>query len=776
MVIITPDMPQAEQPFIKPCDQLFAHQLSTLHCLRELETNGQLVLKPDHPQYQSLANYFQYHHNDGMAHMLGSNLILNTQLGILSSPTGTGKTHPMVALSMEPYSNSTQITNTIRLNRLASLSYDIQMKTDGYLPSTLIVIPKNIYPQWIRVISQAGVRYHGLFMRKDLEELHTIYTNWKNAEKEQAKKAKQDKKDKKVAEAAAKQAAVAAAAAAMGVEGAAAAVVDVAVVADGAAVVVVAEADVVEAGEHEIVVADAEADDDSEYEYEDDGLESDDNLDEAAAAAAEEADVVADAAAPEANEDAALAAAVAIAMKAAAAKSSSRSVEFPRIVLVKHTLYNETVSMFKKWSRVILDEADTINIPGSRPIQAGFTWLVTATAQHLRYHNHKGYWRDIVHSIDRPLLNTLEITIDTEYAIACLHHNTTTEYAIKCQGIQGMVEVGAFLPKKVQDMIAGGDFAAAVKELGGQSHSTESMSDVIINYFNERIKNTQDLIAEAIGLGHKHEHLDERLKILNERKVTTIEKIEKLNADCAICHDVSTDISVVQCCFQTYCTECIVTWMAVGKGQSCPNCRTANPTIMKITQASTPKEKTIKIEEKPSDETKLLSTDAVYNPYQTLPRLLDYIFAVRPSAKVIVVTSYNLQAFQQQLENNQYQFNTLNHVSYKRTVSEFNSGHSPIILLDAKFNGAGIDLEQTTDMIYMQELDPNLMKQTRGRAIRLSRPMNLPLRIYNMRVEGGGEPIDRFRALKTIDPKPFPKPVIKIRPKVPVPVPKIKIV
>jgi len=627
MVIITVDTPKAKQPFGPRRDQLYDHQLSTLYHLQELEKHRSVTITPADSCYDRLKGHFY-----DIPNLVG-NLLMNTQLGVLSSPTGTGKTHPMVALSMEPY-NGGQITQSVRLNRLTQLQALSTQDLNNYLPSTLIVIPKNIYPQWLRVIQQSGVSYHGLFNRLNLEEL--VKHSLKNRE---------------------------------------------------------------------------------EY-------------------------------------------------------------PFPRIVLCKHTLYNETVGVFQKWSRVVLDEADTINIPGSRQITAGFTWLVTATAKYLNAHNHKGYWREILYSIDKPVLEALEITIDENYALECLHHATAVDFNILCQAIHGMNKVAQYLPKRVQEMMAAGDFSGAVKELGGQSHDTESVTEVIMKYFDSRIKNTEHQIEQAVLLEHKHDHLDQRLKDLNERKEGIIDQIANVNADCAICHDQSSDISLVQCCFQTFCTECIVEWMAMKKDQDCPYCRLQNPVILKITASAAPKivkgvsvvEESVNLD---AEREKLLSMEPAYNGYQTLPKLLDYILGAWANAKIIVVTSFNLQAFQQQLENNQYQFNVLNHVSYRKTVQEFNSGHSPIILLDAKYNGAGIDLEQTTDMIYMQELEPNLMKQTKGRAIRLSRPLHLPLRLYHLRTEGEGEPIDRFRLMKRIEPKPIPKPQVRIKPiaKLSVPMP-----
>ena len=60
-------------------------------------------------------------------------------------------------------------------------------------------------------------------------------------------------------------------------------------------------------------------------------------------------------------------------------------------------------------------------------------------------------------------------------------------------------------------------------------------------------------------------------------------------------------------------------------------------------------------------------------------------------------------------------------------IQKFKNGHIQVIFLNANFNGAGINLQETTDIIVFHEMENNLLTQIVGRANRIGRkiPLNL---------------------------------------------------
>ncbi len=52
--------------------------------------------------------------------------------------------------------------------------------------------------------------------------------------------------------------------------------------------------------------------------------------------------------------------------------------------------------------------------------------------------------------------------------------------------------------------------------------------------------------------------------------------------------------------------------------------------------------------------------------------------------------------------------------------------------MNANYIGAGINIEQATDIIFFHKINKNLENQVIGRALRLDRNKNLQLNVYNL--------------------------------------------
>jgi SNF2 family DNA or RNA helicase len=63
-----------------------------------------------------------------------------------------------------------------------------------------------------------------------------------------------------------------------------------------------------------------------------------------------------------------------------------------------------------------------------------------------------------------------------------------------------------------------------------------------------------------------------------------------------------------------------------------------------------------------------------------------------------------------------------------RVLDAYKSGQIPILLLNSRMNGAGIDLPETTDVILFHTMHPSIEDQSIGRGHRLGR--TTPLRVH----------------------------------------------
>ena len=77
-------------------------------------------------------------------------------------------------------------------------------------------------------------------------------------------------------------------------------------------------------------------------------------------------------------------------------------------------------------------------------------------------------------------------------------------------------------------------------------------------------------------------------------------------------------------------------------------------------------------------------------------------------------------------------FSELKGTSTRRenTLKKFKEGEISTIFLNAKYNGAGINLQETTDIILYHEMSEDMTTQILGRANRIGR--TLPLTVHQL--------------------------------------------
>ena len=63
-----------------------------------------------------------------------------------------------------------------------------------------------------------------------------------------------------------------------------------------------------------------------------------------------------------------------------------------------------------------------------------------------------------------------------------------------------------------------------------------------------------------------------------------------------------------------------------------------------------------------------------------------------------------------------------------RVLDAYKSGQTPILLLNSRMNGAGLDLPETTDVILFHTMQQSIEEQSIGRGQRLGR--TTPLRVH----------------------------------------------
>jgi hypothetical protein len=382
----------------------------------------------------------------------------------------------------------------------------------------------------------------------------------------------------------------------------------------------------------------------------------------------------------------------------------------------------KSVSFFSKfsnikWSRVIIDEADTINLSSNTIFNGSFIWLVTATPRVLRY-SKKNYLIKIFKNIVPWTFDYLLVKNNLEFIEKSIVLPTPKRIKIKCLTPNEIQIIQHFIPKNVLSMINAGNTKEAIKMLNCNVDTSENIMKVITNNLLEAINNKKlELECEVKKVYHNQKSKDEqelkikKYKICIERLQTRYDsikdKIYNLNDQyCPICMDEFTNPTLVNCCQNVFCFECLT--LATEKNHTCPYCK------KKIV-----KENIHVISTKDKNNKKVMK--------ETRDKLVELteLLENNPTGKFLVFANY-----QQTFDKIKVELNNKN-ISYKilkgtgtqvqKSIDDFKDGNIQVIMLNAKFFGAGMNLQMATHIVIYHRFDSDLEEQVIGRAQRLGR-------------------------------------------------------
>jgi superfamily II DNA or RNA helicase len=180
---------------------------------------------------------------------------------------------------------------------------------------------------------------------------------------------------------------------------------------------------------------------------------------------------------------------------------------------------------------------------------------------------------------------------------------------------------------------------------------------------------------------------------------------------CPICMDDFEAPAVVNCCHSMFCFECVLA--TSGVASKCPECG----------------EKLNKSDIKILDKDK---KDAIQKKKRKLKEKMDTLLELlqeRKDKKILLFANYNetFNKIKIVLTKHGITHSLLtgqaSHVA--KTLKEFSDGKINVLMLNARFFGAGMNLQMATDIIMYHRFDKDLEEQVIGRAQRLGRKHRL---------------------------------------------------
>ena len=372
------------------------------------------------------------------------------------------------------------------------------------------------------------------------------------------------------------------------------------------------------------------------------------------------------------------------------------------------------------WNRVAFDEADSIHIPNTEHVNSRFLWLITATFERIPSRKNKGflrnlfkpkvYWDEPIKKYFYPVVVKGEdMFVKKSFSLI----DPVVNY-IDCLIPNFVTAVCNHINSHVLELISAGDINGAIAALGGNIDTDRNIIELVtrsikndIILIESRMVTIKQLVISDKERNDKLGRLENKLVSLKIRNESLEQSInDAVNSDCTICCDKLVHPTLVPCCNNIFCAECLLKW--ITDNDICPMCRGHFETSGLYTITQNPEYNNYK--RVVPKKTKLLA--------------LADIIKDNPNGRYIIFSGHPtiFKQIGKTLEYNCISFGILTTTTKtEQTLDNFREGRISVILLDAENNGAGLEIPQATDIILYHQMRKCLEIQAIGRAQRPGR-------------------------------------------------------
>lgn len=455
------------------------------------------------------------------------------------------------------------------------------------------------------------------------------------------------------------------------------------------------------------------------------------------------------------------------------------------ITLISSSLYNELAFYLIKdnfyVNRLIFDEADSINIPNTLRINAIFYWFVTSSFMSLC--NPNGVEKKVTdqkmmfdHSVGRMTLQPVTKTIK-ENSIKCNGFIKDTFQSIEGDPVRNLyylknndefIEISFKLPEPIEHllicrdnlqikvlngivsndvlmMLNAGDTEGAIGRLTCEKGSEDNIISVVtqrleqkINEYKEELKDKQT--KEYSTPKAKQEALERTQKKIQEtrQKIQSIEERIKGVECCDICFDDINNPAVTGCCQNVFCFSCLA--IAISGKNICPKCRDSLTLDKIMIIKDKEKEADTKTTKKDTSEyflKEILDNASANDKYTNFEKIIEYkmkYFEKTKEKRKILIFSEHEGSFNAKmigiLDKYKVRYSRIKgtSASINKTLREYRGvelkpgdQEIDILLINSRYFGAGLNLQNSSDIIILHRQGADLLHQIIGRAQRIGR-------------------------------------------------------
>lgn len=439
--------------------------------------------------------------------------------------------------------------------------------------------------------------------------------------------------------------------------------------------------------------------------------------------------------------------------------------------------------------RCIIDEVDTIRTNMSDRLPSQFTWFVSSSVNNLINPNggsHRiEFFNEKTNSMDSryervagirtsgfakefftqltanppEMFWPLFIKNKKAFIDSSLNLPKFIRHIIKC-GTPGMINVlEGLVSNDVIQRLSAGDVEGALETYSGETSTESNIIKLVAGTLMANIRNLQIDYDAAEKKMYGSEQSKKNILVSIEKRINEIRaKIQCIeervieNDMCNICYNEPENKVVTKCCQNIFCFQCIGTWFG-DYHNTCPMCNnpmTEEDFILLRDDAPSPVE--LEIEKREEDE------QFVFNESDDKPANLKVLLQKRNSenkkagrkAKYLIFSSYdasfhNIKETLEALDMNCEQVKGSS-AQVSSVVERYKEQDLDMLLLNARHFGAGLNLENTTDLIFYHGMDKDLEYQVVGRAQRPGRtcPLNIWHLCYDSEEKNANQIDERF--------------------------------
>ncbi len=369
------------------------------------------------------------------------------------------------------------------------------------------------------------------------------------------------------------------------------------------------------------------------------------------------------------------------------------------VILVSSNVYNVFCQVYKKkyWRRFVIDEPSSLKMSMDE-IYADFYWLITGTPDELYLKRTTGFLNDLLPQ-DIDTFNHLIIKNDDNIVMSSYNMPKTRNIYYNCKGCISSLFEG-IVTDNVLEMIQALNINGVFNSFGVEDSTTMTIYEA---YRIRKQKRLDELNSDKVKKTEKIETIENHISLFNDRILRYI-----MQNNCVVCNGgYKKGVYVVSCCQQIYC-GCLN-----NLTDSCPLCKSREF-------------ENIEMQVKDILSTSLEDYKQDTDAKTKIEKLLDII---EPHKKILIFSNYNetFNIIKRFLDEKKHNYLELRGTKEKRdnVIDSYKFGNVNILLLNTIQSGAGLNLQETSDIILFHKIHDYQKIQVIGRANRIGRKIEL---------------------------------------------------